>query len=131
MSKRSPLSPSADGALNSAAAPLNQTPAQSRRRQFIKASGALLFTAASPLFAQGEAIVAVRTWPSKDYTRVTLELDSPLKYSWQVIKDPDRLVLDIEDLQLTGKLKDLVSKVAAGDPYLSGVRAGQYKAGVV
>jgi N-acetylmuramoyl-L-alanine amidase len=83
------------------------------------------------LFAAGDAIVAVRTWPSKDYTRVTLELDAPLKYDWQVIKNPDRLVLDIENLDLTGKLKDLVSKVNAGDPYLSGVRAGQYKAHVV
>ncbi len=73
----------------------------------------------------------MRTWPSKDYTRVTLELDAPLKYSYQVIKNPDRLVLDIEDLELTGKLKDLFSKAATNDPYISGVRAGQFKARVV
>ena len=129
MLKRPPLSPSNAGAIEGAANLAAHSPAS--RRKFLKTSGALLFAASSPLFAQGEAIVAVRTWPSKDYTRVTLELDAPLKYSYQVIKNPDRLVLDIEDLELTGKLKDLFSKAATSDPYIAGVRAGQFKARVV
>lgn len=101
------------------------------RRDFLRASGALLLTVSSPLFAQGDSIVAVRIWPAKDYTRVTLELEAPLKYTYQVVKSPERLVVDIEDLELSGKLKDLLSKVTANDPYVAGIRAGQYKAKVV
>jgi N-acetylmuramoyl-L-alanine amidase len=101
------------------------------RRDFLKASGALLFAASSPLFAQSASIIAVRVWPGKDYTRVTLELEAPLKYTYQVVKNPERLVVDIEDLELSGKLKELFSKVAANDPYVAGIRAGQFKAKVV
>ena len=132
MLKRTALPSSSTGPVDTPASSLaqNTDPAPGRRR-FLKASGALLFAASSPLFAQGEAIVAVRTWPSKDYTRVTLELDAPLKYSFQVIKNPDRLVLDIEDIELSGKLKDLFARMAPGDPFIAGVRAGQFKARVV
>ena len=102
------------------------------RRDFLRAlSGSLILAASSPLFAEGSAIVAVRVWPSRDYTRVTLELDAPLKYTHQLIKDPDRLVLDLEDLVLTGKLRDIVAQIAANDPFIGSVRAGQFKARVV
>ena len=101
------------------------------RRSFIKASGALLFAASSPLFAQASSIVAVRVWPSRDYTRVTLELEAPLKFSHQIIKHPERLVVDIDDLELSGKLKELVAKINPNDPYIGSVRAGQFKPRVV
>ena len=70
-------------------------------------------------------------WPSRDYTRVTLELEAPLKYSHQLLKNPERLVLDIDDLTLTGRVRDIVSQITANDPYIIGVRAGQFKAKVV
>ncbi len=101
------------------------------RRQFLATSGALLFAASSPLFAQSSSIVAVRVWPSRDYTRVTLELEAPLKFAHQVLKNPERLVVDIDDLALSGKLKELVAKINPNDPYISSVRAGQFKPRVV
>ena len=102
------------------------------RREFLRAtSGSLLLAATSPLFAQSSSIVAVRVWPSRDYTRVTLELEAPLRYAHQVLKGPDRLVVDIEDLELSGKLKDIVSKVTPNDLYIGSVRAGQFKQRVV
>jgi N-acetylmuramoyl-L-alanine amidase len=102
------------------------------RREFLRASsGSLLLAVSSPLFAQSSNIVAVRVWPARDYTRVTLELEAPLRYSHQLLKGPDRLVLDIEDLELSGKLKDIVSKITANDPYIGNVRAGQFKPRVV
>ena len=130
MSERTPrTTPSVRAATLSPATP----PSFPRsRRDFLRASsGSLLLAATSPLFAQSASIVAVRIWPARDYTRVTLELEAPLKYTHQVLKNPERLVLDIEDLELSGKLKDIVSMVTANDPYVGGVRAGQFKARVV
>jgi N-acetylmuramoyl-L-alanine amidase len=101
------------------------------RREFLASSGTLLFAASSPLFAQSSSIVAVRVWPAKDYTRVTLELEAPLKFTHQVIRNPDRLVVDIDDLELSSKLRELVAKVNANDPYIASVRAGQFKPRVV
>ena len=132
MFKRTTLSPIPHGAAEvTASADQSRAAPQPARRTFLKTSGALLFAASSPLFAQSASIVAVRVWPGKDYTRVTLELEAPLKYTYQVIKNPERLVVDIEDLELSGKLRELFSKVAANDPYVAGIRAGQYKAKVV
>ena len=103
---------------SSAAAATEPHPKHTGRREFLASSGALLFAASSPLFAQSSSIVAVRVWPAKDYTRVTLELEAPLKFTHQVIRNPDRLVVDIDDLELSSKLRELVAKVNAALPRL-------------
>ena len=57
------------------------------------------------------SILAVRVWPAADYTRVTLELDAPLKYTYFAVKNPDRLVVDIEGVELNAALKSLANKI--------------------
>lgn len=75
--------------------------------------------------------MAVRVWPAEDYTRVTLENDSQLKVSHFLVKDPERLVVDIDGLELNATLKELVAKIAPNDPYIRQVRVGQNRPGVV
>jgi N-acetylmuramoyl-L-alanine amidase len=86
------------------------------RRTFLKAGGTLLLSVIAPLPAMAAQILAVRVWPAADYTRVTLENDSILKVSHSVIANPDRLVVDIEGLELNATLKELVAKIKPGDP---------------
>lgn len=76
-------------------------------------------------------IVAVRVWPAAEYTRVTLEHNSGLKFSQFLVSDPDRLVLDIEGVDLNAALRDLVGKVIPNDPYIAAVRVAQNKPRVV
>ena len=76
-------------------------------------------------------LIGVRIWPSEDYTRITLESDQVLPISHQLLTGPDRLVVDIEGLQLNPTLKDLVAKVKPNDPYVSQIRAGQFQPTVV
>ncbi len=105
------------------------------RRRLIKFTGASLLLSVSPLgqAAAGRAvgIVAVRVWPAADYTRVTIEHNAPLKYTHFLVKDPDRLVVDLEGVEFNGVLDGLASKVAADDPNIRLLRAGRYKPGVV
>jgi N-acetylmuramoyl-L-alanine amidase len=42
-------------------------------------------------------VLAVRTWPAADYTRVTLELDSELKAEHFTLENPHRMVVDISE----------------------------------
>jgi N-acetylmuramoyl-L-alanine amidase len=70
-------------------------------------------------------------WPAEDYTRVTLESDEILKVSHQLLTNPHRLVVDVEGLELTNTLKELVAKVKSNDPYVSQVRVGQFQPRVV
>jgi N-acetylmuramoyl-L-alanine amidase len=76
-------------------------------------------------------IRAVRIWPAQDYTRVTLETGGQVSYSLMTVKNPERLVLDIEGIELADLQHELAGKVAGSDPYIAGMRAGRFKPGVV
>jgi len=101
------------------------------RRTVLKAGATLLLSVIAPLPARAAQILAVRVWPAEDYTRVTLENDSDLKATHFIVKDPERLVVDIEGLELSPTLKGLVAKIQSNDPYIKQVRVGQNRPNVV
>ena len=79
----------------------------------------------------GVQVTAVRVWPAQDYTRVTLESREPIVHKLLTLKDPERLVLDLEGVAHTGTLVALADKVGANDPYVKAVRIGRFKPDVV
>ncbi len=87
--------------------------------------GALCLLLGSSRLAFGASIVAVRVWPASDYTRVTIESDAPLAVRHFLAQDPPRLVIDVDGLELSAALRELVGKVRADDPYIAGLRVGQ------
>ena len=101
------------------------------RRQALRQMGALALGLGLADLAFGAAIVAVRVWPAADYTRVTIESDQALVARQSLADNPPRLVVDIDGLELSPALRELVGKVRADDPYIAGVRIGQYQARVV
>lgn len=108
-------------------------PRNHKRRDLLKRiaqASALIFLGPAQI-AWGAKLLAVRMWPAEDYTRVTLESDEPLKVSHQLLTQPNRLVVDVEGIELTNTLKELVAKVKSNDPYVSQVRVGQFQPKVV
>lgn len=97
----------------------------------LKAGGTLLLSVMGATPARAAQIVGVRVWPAEEYTRVTLENDSNLKTTHFLIKDPERMVVDIEGIDLNPALKSLVAKIQANDPYIRQVRVGQNRPSVV
>ncbi|TCV85371.1 N-acetylmuramoyl-L-alanine amidase [Sulfurirhabdus autotrophica] len=92
----------------------------------------LLFAFFSASVASAAITVSsTRVWPAAEYTRLTIESTSSIQHKLFTIKNPDRLVLDLEDVNLDAALKDLVSKVSDTDPYIKQVRVGRFKPGVV
>jgi len=81
--------------------------------------------------AWGAKIFGVRIWPAEDYTRITLESDKALPITQQLLSNPDRLVVDVQGMELNSTLKDLVAKVKPNDPYVSQIRVGQFQPGMV
>ncbi len=81
--------------------------------------------------AFGATLLGVRVWPAEEYTRVTLESDELLQVSHQLLRDPNRLVVDIQGIDLNSKIKELVAKIKSDDPFITGVRVGQYQPKVV
>ena len=80
--------------------------------------------------AQADDVVATRIWPARDYTRVTFETRSELKYALFAIKEPERLVLDLDGVDAGPVLSELQNKVAAGDPYIASLRVARNRPGV-
>ena len=84
-----------------------------------------------PVWAADTAVSSTRVWPAPDYTRVTIESQQPIRHKLFNLENPDRLVLDLEDVALNAALTDIAGKISAEDPYIKGVRAGRFKPGTI
>ena len=77
------------------------------------------------------AISAVRLWPAQDYTRITIESNQAIRYKQFTIKNPERLVIDLEQVDINEILNTLNNKIGNDDPYIKSARVGRFKPGVV
>lgn len=102
-----------------------------KRRAALQGLGSIVLMLGANELAFGASIVAVRVWPATDYTRVTLESDSALSVKHFLAENPNRLVIDIDGLELSPALRELVGKVRSDDPFIGGVRVGQNQPRVV
>ena len=100
-------------------------------RQLLKIALAASLLLGSIHVQAANNITAARVWPAQEYTRIAFESTAPIKYQLIILKNPDRLVLDMEDIELNGVLKTLSDKILSGDPYIKQVRAAKYKPNVV
>jgi N-acetylmuramoyl-L-alanine amidase len=106
-------------------------PARGRKAGWLACLAALCLSAVAGNALAATPIVSARIWPAAEYTRITLESAAPLKYTHFTVPDPERLVLDLEDVALDGTLKGLASRLGADDPYVKAIRIGRFKPGVV
>lgn len=109
---------------------MKTTPIHLSRRSALQLGGVVLLLGTQHL-AHGASIVAVRVWPSKDYTRLTIESDAEIKAQQFFLANPPRLAIDIQGIDLIPALRELVAKVRSDDPNISGIRVGQNAPGVV
>ncbi|WP_370387255.1 N-acetylmuramoyl-L-alanine amidase [Snodgrassella alvi] len=100
----------------------------SRRKLLIASTGSLLIslTPFARAAQAGADIVASRIWPATAYTRMTLESITPIQFKYFQLKNPDRLVIDIQGSATNQVLRELSSKVIPMDPYIASVRIGQF-----
>lgn len=100
----------------------------SRRKLLIASTGTLLISL-TPIARAAQAgadIVASRIWPATAYTRMTLESTTPIQFKYFQLKNPDRLVIDIQGSATNQLLRELSNKVLPLDPYIASVRVGQF-----
>ena len=74
-------------------------------------------------FAQAATVLAMRAWPAPDYTRVTFELDVPLKATQRLLANPPRLIIDMEGIDATPeRLASMMPRPRPDDPHIAGAR---------
>jgi N-acetylmuramoyl-L-alanine amidase len=94
-------------------------------------AGSLVLLLGTQQIARGATILAVRVWPAPEYSRVTIESDGALVAKQFFVTTPPRLAVDIEGIDLSPELRELVAKVKPDDPNIAGIRVGQNAPGVV
>ncbi|KQO25953.1 N-acetylmuramoyl-L-alanine amidase [Acidovorax sp. Leaf76] len=110
--------------------PPRPAPRQPSRRTLLQA-GSLVLLLGTQQIARGATILAVRVWPAPEYSRVTIESDGALVAKQFFVTTPPRLAVDIEGIDLSPELRELVAKVKPDDPNIAGIRVGQNAPGVV
>lgn len=102
------------------------------KKYFLRIVYLIIFTPFySAVASAGSEVTATRVWPADDYTRVTFEGKKPFKYQTFTLQNPERLVLDIEDIVLNNVLTTLSTKIADNDPYIDQVRIANNQPNVV
>ncbi|CAN7667379.1 N-acetylmuramoyl-L-alanine amidase [Acidovorax sp. LjRoot66] len=110
--------------------PARPAPRQPSRRTLLQ-TGSLVLLLGTQQIARGATILAVRVWPAPEYTRVTIESDGKLVAKQFFVTTPPRLAVDIEGIDLSPELRELVAKVKPDDPNIAGIRVGQNAPNVV
>jgi N-acetylmuramoyl-L-alanine amidase len=76
-------------------------------------------------WAQAARIASARIWPAQEYTRLILESTAPLAWQVLALKDPERIVLDLDGVDVGPEIAGLAQRVHPGDPHLAGIRYGR------
>ena len=84
-----------------------------------------------PLSARAATISSARVWPATEYTRLILEGPAPVAHQVLAMKNPPRLLLDFQDVELNSQLAQLSRLVRADDPYIRAIRVEILRPGVL
>ena len=76
-------------------------------------------------WAEAGRIASARMWPAQEYTRVILESPEPIAHQLLVLRNPERLVMDLPGTELTSEIAQLPSRVQPADPYIARIRVGK------
>lgn len=93
-------------------------------------AGVIVALAWATAVLAGTTVQAARVWTAPEYTRFTLELSAAPSYKLFTLKNPDRLVIDLQGVDGSPALQNLGSQISPQDPLVSGVRAGPFQPGV-
>ncbi len=73
---------------------------------------------------------AARVWPSPEYSRIAIEFDAAIRYKHFSLKNPERIVVDLEGVNPEPMLADVASKVTPQDVYINSIRVARNRPGV-
>src|SRR5215831_9615677 len=85
----------------------------------------------SPVRLFASTIASARLWPAQEYTRLIIESATPLAFQWATTKNPERLALGLDGVEMSFELVQLPQLVHPGDPYIQAIRVAPSRPGVM
>ena len=98
------------------------------RREALHLLAALVAGGSATLALGGPRVLAVRAWPGKSSTRITIESDSELRFFVSALANPDRAVIDLSDVQADAAFQKALETLKNDTGVLARARIGQYRA---
>ncbi len=98
------------------------------RRQALQVLASLVAGGAATIALGGPKILAVRAWPGKSSTRITIESDSELRFFVTALSNPDRAVVDLSDVQADAAFQKALETLKNDTGVLARARIGQFRA---
>jgi N-acetylmuramoyl-L-alanine amidase len=102
------------------------------RRDVLKFGGLALTLELAPAFAAAPLaqLAGVRVWPGREVTRVTVETSSAIKFQTLALRDPLRLVIDLEGADVHEATREVMALMPANNPTVADVRIARNRPGV-
>lgn len=97
------------------------------RREALRMLAALVAGGTATLALAAPRVLAVRAWPGKTSTRITIESDSELRFFVSSLAYPDRTVVDISDVQADAAFQKALESLKNDTGVLARARIGQYR----
>ena len=97
------------------------------RREALRLLAALVAGGTATLSLAAPRVLAVRAWPGKTSTRITIESDSELRFFVSSLAYPNRTVVDISDVQADAAFQKALETLKNDTGVLARARIGQYR----
>jgi N-acetylmuramoyl-L-alanine amidase len=97
------------------------------RREALRLLITLLASGAATLAYAGPRVLAVRAWPAKAYTRVTIESDQELRFLLNILANPDRAVIDLTDVRADQAFQQALEALKTDSGVVARARIGQFR----
>lgn len=98
------------------------------RREALQALAALVSGGTAICVLGGPKVLAVRAWPGKSSTRITIESDSELRFFVTALSNPDRAIVDLSDVQADATFQKALETLKNDTGVLARARIGQFRA---
>ncbi len=97
------------------------------RREALRVLAAFLSAATSLPLAARPRVLAVRSWPARTYTRVTIESDAELRFLVTSLREPERAVIDLSEVAADAAFQKALETLRTDTGVVARARIGQFR----
>ncbi|WBF65912.1 MAG: N-acetylmuramoyl-L-alanine amidase [Candidatus Kinetoplastibacterium crithidii] len=97
------------------------------KRQFIILISLIILSLLFPKigFSHSNKVLSIRLWPSEEYVRIIVESSKYLNHKSFFLKNPNRLVLDIENIEIDSTIIKNIENIKITNSYIENIRIGK------
>ena len=97
------------------------------RREALQWLAVLVSSGAASISFAAPKVLAVRAWPGRSSTRVTIESDEELRFFVSTLANPDRAVVDLTDVRADQTFQQALEALKSDTGIVARARIGQFR----